>query len=351
MLLVLHLSRFKREKDMKSHSVRLSPPRPSSSLARLTSNTSGNDRPGLARRQSRSRSQESFEEVGESPSPTPSPPLNATISWRSSPLARHDCGSIISVGAAARRGRAIGWPQPITADGFRSLGRRLCAVPRLALNWRGGGCDEWRAEGRGGQGRGRGVAGGGGPEGSGAVGRASGGNLPLDTSYSGEVQSLVDLEAWWYSASDEFTVTAARLAVRQHKFQRSGARRRIVSSVAWCGRPAQPWQTQRFNHLQSRVRVSSFLFFSFFPRTRNRVVFSPSIFVVACTRQEGVQCCIRIQRRERGVTRLMQDRREIYALQWYKCATHRVLMTERDCSVFLWYVIQMCARAHHRSGT
>lgn len=174
-VLSCYSSCYRRGKDMKNHCARLSPPSSSSSLVRLTSRTSGNDRPGLARRQSRSRSQESFEEVSESPSPTLPSPLNATISRRCSPLAGEptDCSSIISVGTAtnedARLLASRGRLRP--TDSVRSVVD--CA---LSLAWRS--IDA---------------------AGVGRIGRASGGNLPLDTSYSGEVQSLVDLEARWYT--------------------------------------------------------------------------------------------------------------------------------------------------------
>lgn len=59
----------------------------------------------------------------------------------------------------------IGQSRPMKADGFRSPSRRLFGL----LGREQGGMGE--------------------------IGRTSGGNLPLDTSYSGEVQSLVDLEA------------------------------------------------------------------------------------------------------------------------------------------------------------
>jgi len=320
------LSRFKREKDMKSHSVRLSPPWPSSSLARLTSDTSGNDRPGLARRQSRSRSQESFEEVSESPLP----PLNATISWRCSPLARGTT-AVRLFPLAPSPTRTRDWPT--AADYSRRIPFARSSIVRRPLL--GAQLTTRRVRRvQGGKGAGAGERGR-----SGAVGRASGGNLPLDTSYSGEVQSLVDLEAWWYSASDEFTVIAARSLFGNTSF--SDPRQGDTSRFFWRNDVTDVNNVSITRNLESGFSLFFFFFFRVFS-------LASCLARVACIRQQEVVLYIRTQRRENTPD---AGPPEIYALQWYKCATRRVPMTERDSSVFLWYVIQMCARAHHRGGT
>lgn len=123
-----------RRKEMKSHRAT---GRPVTSIA--LPRASGDDRPGLTRRQSRSRLREEATRKsagtrgGERSHSLlvsffllPAGPRYVATSRRSSPLDRHDCGSIISAGAGGQRRAAIGRRRP------PMVGRAVPLVRRTA---------------------------------------------------------------------------------------------------------------------------------------------------------------------------------------------------------------------------